>query len=104
MSSTCNEAFLSKLRCKLRVKVRVYGGLTHIADDRYFSDAVQDIKPDTNVLCSVGNGSSDFTHELVRVNSDLKDVVGESEERSQRECSHEDGDEAELKNCAENMT
>lgn len=98
LSSTLKRGILFK------IKIRVHGDLTYIADDRYFGDAVQDIKPDTNVLCSVGNGSSDFTHELVRVNSYLKDVVGESEERSQRKCSHEDGDEAKLKNCGEDMT
>ena len=73
-------------------------GSTYVADDRDFSDAIQDVEPDPNVLRSVGDCSSHFTHELVRVNSNLEDVVSESEERSQRERSHEDCDEAELEN------
>ena len=47
----------------------------------------------------MSHGSSEVTHHLVRVNSNLEDVVGESEERSQRERSHEDCDEAELNHC-----
>ena len=71
---------------------------TNVADDCYFSDAIQDIKPDSNVLRSVSDRSSHFTHKLVRVNSYLEDVVGKCEEWSERKCSHEDGDEAELEN------
>lgn len=73
-------------------------GSTYVADDCYFGDAVQDIEPYSNVLGSVGDRPSHFTHELVRVNADLKDVVGKGEERSQRKCSHEDRDETELEN------
>lgn len=74
-------------------------GSTYVADDGNFSDAIQDVKPDSNVLRSVGDCSSHFTHELVRVNPNLEDVVGESKERSQRERSNEDCDEAELNHC-----
>ena len=73
-------------------------GCTYVADDSYFGDAVQDIEPDSNVLGSVCYRPSDFTHELIRVNADLKDVVGERKERRQRKCSHEDCDETELEN------
>ena len=79
-------------------------GPTYVADDRDFSDAIQDVKPDSNVLSSVGDCSSHFTHELVRVNPNLEDVVGESKERSQRERSNEDSDEAELENCGYKRT
>lgn len=78
---------------------RVLVGSTYVANDRYFSHAVQDIKPDSNVLRSVGNRSPHFTHELVRVNSNLEDVVGERKEWGQWKCSHEDGNEAKLENC-----
>ena len=83
----------------LYFEYRVLVGSTYVANDRYFSHAVQDIKPDSNVLRSVGNRSSHFTHELVRVNSNLEDVVGEREEWGQWKCSHEDGNEAKLENC-----
>ena len=71
---------------------------TYVADDGYLSDTVQNVKPDADILSSVGDRSSHFTNELVRVNADLKDVVGECEERSQRKCSHKDCDETELEN------
>lgn len=73
-------------------------GCTYVADDSYFGDAVQDIEPDSNVLGAVSDRPSHFTHELIRVNADLKDVVGECKERRQRKGSHEDCDETELEN------
>lgn len=90
----------------MRKKVSSNQPPTYVTDDCYFSDAVQDVKPDSNVLSSVGDWSSHFTHKLVGVDSDLEDVVGEREKWSQWECSHKDGDETELENCEEqfNMT
>ena len=79
-------------------------GSTYIAYDSYLSNTVQDIKPDPNVLRSIRNWSSHFTHKLVRVNSDLKNVVGQSEERSKRKSSDEDCDETKLKNCGGSRT
>ena len=76
---------------------------TYVADDCYFSDAIQDIKPDSNVLSSVGDRSSHFTYKLVRVNSDLEHIVGECKKWSQWKRSHEDGDEAELENFGEKV-
>ena len=72
---------------------------TYIADYSHFCHRMQDSEPDTDVLCSVSHRSSEVAHDLIRVNSDLEDVVGKSEERSQRKCSHEDGDEAKLNHC-----
>ena len=90
----------------MRKKVSSNQPPTYVTDDCYFSDAVQDVKPDSNVLSSVGDWSSHFAHKLVGVDSDLEDVVGEREKWSQWECRHKDGDETELENCEEqfNMT
>ena len=45
--------------------------------------------------------SPKVAHYLIRVDSDLKDVVSKGEERSQGECSYKDGDETELNHCKE---
>ena len=71
---------------------------TYVADDGYLSNTVQNVKPDADILSPVGDGSSHLTNELVWVNANLKDVVGESEERSQRKGSHKDCNETELEN------
>ena len=92
----CNNVVL-----KVRKKVNSNQPPTYVTDDCYFSDAVQDVKPDSDVLSSVGDRSSHFTHKLVGVDSDLEDVVGKREKWSQWECSHKDGDETELENCEE---
>lgn len=50
----------------------------------------------TDVFSPHGDGPAQLGHKLLGVQSDLDDVVEESEERSERERGHEQRDETEL--------
>ena len=79
---------------ELHVTIKPY-----VADNRDFRHSIQNVEPNPDVLCSVSNRSPNFIHELIRVDTNLEDVVRQSEERCKRKRSDEDGDEAELENC-----
>lgn len=72
---------------------------TYIADNSNLGDRVENIKPDANILSTISDRSSNLAHKLVRVDTNLKNVVGESKEWRQRKCCDENCDEAKLKNC-----
>ena len=50
----------------------------------------------TNVFSSYGDWPAQLCHKLLGIQSDLDDIVEQSEERSERERSHEQGDEPKL--------
>lgn len=52
---------------------------TYIAYDRYLCDRIKNIEPNSNVLSTVGNWSTNFAHEFIRVDPDFKNVICESE-------------------------
>lgn len=69
---------------------------THITEDGYVGDELQDGEPDANALSSLHHRAAIFTHKLLSIQTNLHPVINESEERSERTRRHEDGDETKL--------
>lgn len=71
-------------------------GQTHVGDDRQNGHGVEDLLPGTDISGLGGHRSPELRGELPRIHPDFKDVVEQSQERSQREGGHKQSDEAKL--------
>lgn len=74
---------------------------TNIGEDGEVSDALQDAKPDANVLDPLCPGTPALTQVLVGINADLHNVVEQRKDWSKRESCHKDSDKPVLDHCRE---
>ena len=72
---------------------------TYIAYNSKMCERVKNREPHPDVLGLLSDGPPRLADKLVCVESDLHPVVEQGEERSERERSHEDRDEAKLQHC-----
>lgn len=68
----------------------------HVCGHGQDGHALQDGLPRPNVLGLLRHGAAELGGDLPRVDPDLKQVVDQSQDWSQREGGHEQGDEAKL--------
>ena len=71
---------------------------TYITNNCNLSDCIKNIKPNANILSTIRYRTTNFTHKFIWIDSNFKNIIGESEKRRQWECSDENRDESKLKN------
>jgi hypothetical protein len=76
---------------------------TYIRHDRGIRDTLEDSVPGANVLDPFGQGSPSLLDHFVSVQSYFGNVVQKGEEGREREGGHEEGHEAVLNYCGEDM-
>jgi len=72
---------------------------TYVAEDGYEGEEVEDAEPGADVLSLEGRHALVVLDHLVRVESQLDDVVDQGAQRRQRKRRHEDRHESELDHC-----